>query len=940
MALTGCSYVDLSYNSAETGLVSISANYPDVGHYDWIVPNVALASDYSIILTCKNGAQQALLSVGGPSFTISKAGLELLSPQAYNRVLGGSTVKVAWTKGPSTGSVNVLYRGAVGSFSQLLASNISGDYITVTVPGEATAEASFLVQEVASGGSADSTDGFVTVMDHNPKVLGPVDTLPVGTLQHVEWTSIPGSLYVDLELLNPENGMYIPLIQNLPDFGNFNFLVPTSLGNGAAVRALFKSSPSTVIAEAGAAVFDLSPFNGGFETGTVGPWASFGGVSAAVTTATSYAGAYSLVESGGGGGVYQDVGGLTPGQFYRVTARARSSGGSGTAALWVHDTTGSNAVIDGFRTPSSTSWDEFAVNYQADLTGTLRVHLLFSGGSGNVYWDQVQVMPGWQNDFESGTLAGWTPFGGASSSASNAASNSGVYSVFESGGSGGIYQDIGGLTAGDLYHIRVRAHSLAGSSGQALLYVHDTLGNNTVIDGSRSPSASGWDEFEVNFLATSSEKVRIHLIFTGGSGGVYFDDVVLSQGWFNGFELGTVAPWLPFGSTASLVTNALANGGAFSLIESGGSGGVYQDLTGLMPGQFYNVSARAHAAAGNSCCALLWLHDTTGGAAVTDGARIPSSADWDLFSANFVADNTGKMRIHLYDTGTSGALYWDDVTARQGLQEGFENGTLAPWLQSGSVTAVVSSALPESGAYSLAESGGSGLVYRDFSGLQPGQYYRVTVRARSAVGTSGQAFLYVHDTTGASTVVDGPRIPSSNGWDEFAVNFLATVTGAVRIHLVYTGGVGTVYWDQLQVLRAWGSGFENGTIAPWSVTGATTQSITTSQSYSGTSSLQQSGTTGGVYIDVPNAVSGQLYRVTARGRSAQASATRGLLYVHDGTGAHTVTDGYRTPSSATWDEFGVNFTATATGDIRVHLLTDGGSGTLFWDEVNIVPILQ
>jgi hypothetical protein len=58
------------------------------------------------------------------------------------------------------------------------------------------------------------------------------------------------------------------------------------------------------------------------------------------------------------------------------------------------------------------------------------------------------------------------------------------------------------------------------------------------------------------------------------------------------------------------------------------------------------------------------------------------------------------------------------------------------------------------------------------------------------------------------------------GWDEFAVNFVATATATIRIHLVYTGGAGTVYWHELQVLRAWGSGLDNGTIAPWSFIGA------------------------------------------------------------------------------------------------------------------------
>jgi len=299
---SGCSYVDIDYTSGETGLVSIAANYPDVGHYNWVVPSVTLGSDYSIVLTCKNGSQTAIgNSESGPNFTVAKTGLELLSPQANLRITGGTTALVAWTKSASVGNVNVLYRAGPGSFTQTLVSNVSGDYVQVTVPAGDTSQGAFLVQEVATGGSADSTDGFVTVMDDNPRVFGPEGTLTVGTLQHVEWTSIPGSLYVNLDLLNPLNGMYIPLIQNLPDFGSFNFLVPATLGAGTSVRVSFLSSPSTLITQAGAEAPDLSPLNGSFETGSVSPWLEFGATTIAVSSLKAYGGVYSLAESGAAG---------------------------------------------------------------------------------------------------------------------------------------------------------------------------------------------------------------------------------------------------------------------------------------------------------------------------------------------------------------------------------------------------------------------------------------------------------------------------------------------------------------------------------------------------------------------------------------------------------------------------------------------------------------
>jgi hypothetical protein len=374
---------------------------------------------------------------------------------------------------------------------------------------------------------------------------------------------------------------------------------------------------------------------------------------------------------------------------------------------------------------------------------------------------------------------------------------SGTFSLAESGGGGGVYQDIGGLIPGQFYRIGAWVRSAPGTAGQAILWVHDTGGAGQAGQGWRTPSSSGWEEWAVHFIATSTGKVRIHLWYTGGAGTVYWDDVQAAQGW--GFENGSVPPWAVAGGVSASVTNAVAYSGTFSLAESGGGGGVYQDIGGLVPGQVYQITARVRSFPGTAGQAILWVHDTAGAGQVANGWRTPSSSGWEEWAVPFIATGTGKVRIHLWYTGGAGTVYWDDVQAAQGW--GFESGSLAPWLPAGGVSASVTSAVAYSGAFSLAESGGAGGVYQDIGGLVPGQVYRVTARVRSAAGTAGQAILWVHDTTGAGEASDGWRTPSSSGWEEFAVNFTATSVGKLRIHLWYTGGAGTVYWDDVQVVK-------------------------------------------------------------------------------------------------------------------------------------------
>ena len=364
----------------------------------------------------------------------------------------------------------------------------------------------------------------------------------------------------------------------------------------------------------------------------------------------------------GPGGVFQDFVGLIPGQLYHVDARTQAAPGTtNQALLWVHDTIEGKAAFDGFRTPSGTLWDLFAVNFTASATGKIRVHLEDLGGSGALYWDDVRFTTGWLGDFESGETTGWAPFGSAVSAVSTALPNQGVYSLAICANSGGMYQDVDGLVAGRSYHVTVRVRSVPGTVGTALLWIHDTLGNGAVADGPRAAPLNGWEEFAVNFVATATGKLRIHLYYGGGAGCVYFDDVLATQSWQTGFENGMVSPWLPYGSTVSATNATTAWQGLVSLAETGGSGGVYQDVLGLTPGRTYRITARAKSSAGAAAQTILYLHDGTQAGTVIDGPRVPNPSDWELFAANFVATATGKVRVHLHSNGGAGTLYWDDV---------------------------------------------------------------------------------------------------------------------------------------------------------------------------------------------------------------------------------------------------------------------------------------
>jgi uncharacterized repeat protein (TIGR01451 family) len=185
----------------------------------------------------------------------------------------------------------------------------------------------------------------------------------------------------------------------LPQTGQATITIiikPTAPGLFGLVTSISGSNPdsnsSNNTATVTAAISATPPF--GFESGSLAPWNIFGDVSARVTSTVAHTGTFSLQEAGGSGGVFLDLTGLTPGQVYRVTAKARSAPGTaGQAALWVNDTVGQGAVGDSWRTPSSSQWDTFSTTFFPDATGGMRIHLMFNGGSGTVYWDDISTSP-------------------------------------------------------------------------------------------------------------------------------------------------------------------------------------------------------------------------------------------------------------------------------------------------------------------------------------------------------------------------------------------------------------------------------------------------------------------------------------------------------------------------------------------------------------------
>jgi parallel beta-helix repeat protein len=401
----GCSFVDISYQAAATGLVSIAANYPDVGLYRWTVPNVPVAGDYTIYIECKNGANQSL-GVNGRSdaFTVAAAGIELLTPQGNERLTAGSQALVAWKRTGVGPGVDVLYRSGTGVFSTVLASNVTRDTVFVTVPATATSRGSFLVRASSNNSIADSTDGFVTIRSSSSQVIAPSGTLQVGTLQQVEWTSPSTSQYVDIEYWDTTANVFRPVIQNLPDFGRYTFLVPDKVMTGSFLRVGFKTTPAGAASTANSGNFNIANDSSGGGAPGAAPTAVSVSPASGSGASTTFAAVYNdgngaadlslvylLVNSSinGAGACFAEYNRAA--NTYRLI---NDAGNTWSAAIGVgQSTANSQCTLSPSGTTGTPSGNSLTVNFpltfSAAFAGGKNTYLLATdNGGGNSTWQQ------------------------------------------------------------------------------------------------------------------------------------------------------------------------------------------------------------------------------------------------------------------------------------------------------------------------------------------------------------------------------------------------------------------------------------------------------------------------------------------------------------------------------------------------------------------------
>lgn len=161
------------------------------------------------------------------------------------------------------------------------------------------------------------------------------------------------------------------------------------------------------------------------------------------------------------------------------------------------------------------------------------------------------------------------------------------------------------------------------------------------------------------------------------------------------------------------------------------------------------------------------------------------------------------------------------------------------------------------------------------------------------------------------------------------------------------GTAGTNEGQESNKLNFTNTSFEKNLLGPWSTwtgSGNPTYTLTSGERfndlYSVNITASVAGSVGVVYGDQMNSfTNGQQYLVSMWAKSTAGTSSTFSAYCHDVTNATTLGScTASTPPSGNWQQYSFVATANATTHMRVHLVYNSGTGTLYVDNVQIRPL--
>ncbi len=214
--------------------------------YNWQVPNGVSSSQCLIRVSDYNG--NVLSDVSNATFTIAPSNdITVTAPNGGESLVGLSTYTISWTNLPSaSGQYNLQYSTNNGSSWTSIASNITGNAYTWTVPNIPSSQCLIKVIDYNNTCKSDQSDATFTITPAQPILTSPNggQTLYSGTNYNITWNAATFFSNVRLEYSLNNGTTWTTIIANTSNSGSYGWTIPNVYSTQCLVRASNTSSLS------------------------------------------------------------------------------------------------------------------------------------------------------------------------------------------------------------------------------------------------------------------------------------------------------------------------------------------------------------------------------------------------------------------------------------------------------------------------------------------------------------------------------------------------------------------------------------------------------------------------------------------------------------------------------------------------------------------------
>jgi len=241
----GCVYNDISLDAVTT----LATSVPNTGYAIVTIPAGATVGSHFIYVSCKDSAGNIKDAATTLNFNVTASSLQILAPGRDDIFDAGASITVAWKKTSAITSVfvDLSVDGGV-SFTSTF-----GPFTTtstrITLPGPAAVATAVMRVRSTSPVASDFTDGYFAIRGTGQAFINMTSRkLVSGGTERLEWSSPAGSRLVDITATSAS--VTKTVAPNLPDRGNFDWVLPDMPPGAITFAATFKNSAGTTVGTA------------------------------------------------------------------------------------------------------------------------------------------------------------------------------------------------------------------------------------------------------------------------------------------------------------------------------------------------------------------------------------------------------------------------------------------------------------------------------------------------------------------------------------------------------------------------------------------------------------------------------------------------------------------------------------------------------------------